>query len=376
MHKITVPAEEAGRRLDKYLLKYLDAAPRSFLYRAFRKKSIKLRGKRADGSEILQAGDEIELYFSEERLATLMKDGGAAAGRKETPQPSESRQSFSPAHAGRDVYAVKSTSGSHDLRGMCDIVYEDDNLIIADKYAGVMSQKAEASDYSLNEALRDYCRKSKNAGGDAGEAREDRAFAPSVCNRLDRNTTGLICFAKNYGAFRALSDAFRERKVDKYYIAAVKGRVEGNGRLRGWIIKDEASNKVRVFGAETPGAVLIETLYTVPDEADLRQAGFDSAYGSVCGTAYTLLKIELITGKTHQIRAHLASAGHPVLGDVKYGDRALCRSLKSWCGITSQLLHSYELVMPEFLHGPLGYLSGRTFRAELPAAFSKLRNHS
>ncbi len=341
MQKLSVPVSQAGRRLDKYLMKYFDAAPKSFLYKAFRKKNIRLDGKRADGSEILKGGEEISLFFSDETIASLRS---GAPGKTEAARPA----------AG---------AAKKPLESFCGLLYEDENLILANKRSGVKSQKAQPEDYSLNEALLDYC----------GGAADGGAFVPSVCNRLDRNTSGLVLFAKTYGASRVIGEMLRSRTVRKYYIAAVSGKVLRAEHLHAWIRKDESTNKVSVSERELAGASHIETAFAPLSGEELSLLGLKSAHGNLDGAEYTLLKIELITGKTHQIRAHLAHTGHAVLGDVKYGDPSLCRALKSKYHISSQLLHAWELQMPDPAAAPLQALSGRVFRAELPESFGLFR---
>ena len=351
MQKLTVPEAEAGRRLDKYLLKILDAAPKSFLYKAFRKKNIRLNGKRAEGNELLQGGDEILLFFSDETIRSLKQENSHESGKNTTNTERKYGES------GKQSETVQ-RSGVFPAK-FCSPLYEDENVLIVNKHSGVKSQKAQPGDYTLNEALRDYC----------GEREEGSAFVPSVCNRLDRNTSGLVLFAKTYGASRELSRILRERTVEKYYLAAVWGTVDRAERIRAWLKKDERTNTVRIAQEQENGAAAVETQYRVLTQEECAQLGFSSARGTICGENYTLLKIKLITGKTHQIRAHLAFAGHPLLGDLKYGSRGLCKALKSDFGVDSQLLHAWELVMPDSLAQPLGNLAGRVFRAELSEKF-------
>ncbi|MDO4962428.1 MAG: pseudouridine synthase [Eubacteriales bacterium] len=287
MLKLTVPLSEEGRRLDKYLMKYFDAAPKSFIYKAFRKKNIKLGGKRADGSEILKAGDEIMLFFSDERIASLRSSGAAAGGPA---RGAGNAAAGAPARGAGNAAAgnVRAASGTRLTTGpaadfriedYCTIIYEDDNIIVADKSSGVLSQKASAGDFSLNEALLEYCRRSADkqsgtaalgagnaaavADGAVASAAASAAgtFTPSVCNRLDRNTSGIILFAKTYAAARELFRILKDRTAEKYYIAAVSGKVTKQGHLRSWIVKDEKNNRVSVYDSEISGADCIETEY-------------------------------------------------------------------------------------------------------------------
>ncbi len=346
MQIIKVNEDEEGRRLDKHLLKYFDAAPASFVYKNLRKKNIKLCMKKASGSEILKAGDEIELYFSDETLISLSSFAARLlTANDEKEKPDKLCNS-----------SIKEKSirlrQNRDINRYCSIVYEDDNLIIADKKAGVLSQKAKPEDISLNEILLEYAGKERtDTDRSFGYKGSVSTFTPSICNRLDRNTTGLIIFAKTYAASRSLNHMLKERSMKKYYLTAVEGLVEEKKHIKAWLIKDKKNNKVNIFDKEMEGASLIETAYE-PVKFDV-----------LAGKKITYLKVELITGKTHQIRAHLASVGHPILGDIKYGNREFAELIKKKYGIKSHILHSWRLVMPENIEGILSYLSGKTFTA-------------
>ncbi|MDO4265913.1 MAG: RluA family pseudouridine synthase [Eubacteriales bacterium] len=322
MQKLTISAAEAGQRIDKFLLKYLNAASRGFVFKMLRKKNIDLNGKKADPSALLREGDQVSLWLSDETIAAFRKQEMLPARKKKT----------------------KPASGGDPYR----IVYENDDIIIANKSCGILSQKADPGDISLNELLLARVRET------SGKADLSlRAFTPSICNRLDRNTSGLITFAKTYPAARLLSELFADRSLHKYYLAPVLGEVRAAEHFSAWLRKDETDNRVVISREHIAGASLIETAYEPV----------------VCSGDYTLLKILLITGKTHQIRAHLAALGHPVLGDAKYGNAAENKSLKKKYSLSHQLLHAYELHFPEKLPEPLSSLSGQCFRAEPPELF-------
>ncbi len=307
--------EDAGQRLDKYLQKYLKLAPKSFLYRMLRKKNIVLNGKKADGSEKLKQGDVIRLYLSDETLEKFREE-----------------------------------DRSYPVWPDLEIVYEDRQVLMVNKPAGMLSQKAAPEDVSLNEYLVGYLL----AGGQV--TRESLAgFTPGVCNRLDRNTSGLVIGAKTLGAAQEIGRLLKERQAGKYYLALVKGTIRRGERIRGWLVKDRKKNQVTVSREPAEGGAPIETAYE-----PLASNG-----------AMTLLKVELVTGKTHQIRSHLAGTGHPLAGDGKYGDATFNRYFRERYRLNSQFLHSWKIEFPA-MDAPFDALSRRTVTAEPPELFRKI----
>lgn len=315
MQSLIVSKNEAGQRLDKLLSKYLNLAEKSFFYKMMRKKNITLNGRKCEGSEKLVEGDEIKLFLSDETI-----------------------EKFSQIK----LQKVKKVS--------LNIIYEDDHILLVNKPAGMLSQKAKEADESLVEYMIDYLVSSGQLSTE-----QLRSFRPSVCNRLDRNTSGLVVGGKSLAGLQLMSASFKDRSIHKYYQCVVKGQITDKQMITGYLIKSETSNQVTVHKQEVPGSAPIATEY----EPVKWQEG------------YTLLKVTLITGRTHQIRAHLSSIGHPIVGDYKYGDSKVNEEAKRLYHIQSQLLHSYQVTFPK-LPEPLAYLSGRTFYAPLPKTFSKI----
>lgn len=313
----TIGKNESGQRLDKYLKKLLKEAPGSFIYKMLRKKNIVLNGRKADGSEKLREGDEVKLFLSEETFAKFADRTEAAAGGKPC----------------REQYPY------HPL----EIIYEDEDWLIVNKPAGVLSQKAKPDDVSINEWIIGYL---LHTG--AIDENQLVTFKPSVCNRLDRNTSGLLAAGKTLAGSQSLSEAFRDRSAQKFYRCVAAGRVTEPMYLKGYLVKDGESNRVRISReADQDGEARPIETRLAPVEV-YRDA--------------TLLSVHLITGRTHQIRAHLSSVGHPILGDPKYGDRGVNERWRQLAGVRRQLLHAYCLRLPD----------GREVTAELPEDFNRV----
>lgn len=318
MKQIFIGTNEAGQRLDKMLFKYFKNAPKSFVYKMLRKKNITRNGKKADGSEFLYPGDELKFFLSDETI---------------------------------DKFTGKVTvvHAQHPR-----IVYETNQVLVLNKPAGTLSQKAKEGDVSLVEQVISYLLDTNQL------TKEDlKTFHPSVCNRLDRNTTGLVVAGKTLPALQELSKLFHDRKVKKFYRCIVKGKVTESCDIKGYLVKDEKTNTVSV-SKELPkvhqeAAVPIETCY-MPIASN---------------NEYTLLEVHLITGRTHQIRAHLASIGHPIIGDHKYGQMEVNKAFFNKYGLKNQLLHSYRLEFPT-LSGVLEECSNEVIIAKEPRQFKEI----
>ena len=345
MRQWTVKSTEKGQRFNKYLQRKLPGAPSSFLYKMLRKKNITLNGKKASGSELLLEGDLVTLFLSDETVSGF---GGETGGNHPAGDESGTKALEEYRRAYRQIRARIGDKG---------ILYEDSHVLLVRKPVGVLSQKAGENDRSMNEWLIGYLLEKGEADG-----RTLREYRPSVCNRLDRNTGGILICAKSLAGARETSALLRDRTLRKFYQAAVLGTVTGSGEIEGYLKKDRAANTVRFQAAdagkkkgEEPGSSWTRTLYRV----------------LASGPSYSLLEMELVTGKTHQIRSHLASIGHPVVGDPKYGDPALNEKIRREYGLRGQMLWCCRLEFPR-LDGALSALSEKTILCEPPSLYREL----
>ena len=315
MKEFIIQKNEENQRFDKYLKKLLPNASTSFLYKMMRKKNIVINKKKVEGNEKLKAGDVVSIFLSDE--------------------------TFDKFHVNleelkKEYDALKSLN----LKGL-NIVFEDDEMIVADKPYNMLSQKASGKDLSANEYLLGYM---INKGALSFE--EFQTFRPSVVNRLDRNTTGLLLFGKTLNALQQLGEGIRERSIEKYYRAIVAGELKEELELKGYLLKDEKTNKVSFHKEQVEGSDYIET----------------GVKPLVSKNGLTLVEIHLITGKTHQIRLHLSTIGHPILGDMKYGDERINKKYYESHKVNHQLLHAYRLEFPD----------GQVVTADPASVFEKL----
>lgn len=318
MQQFIISKNEKNQRLDKYLLRQMPNAGLSFICKMLRKKNITVNNTKAEGKYILNENDIIKVFFSDE---TFNKMAGKETLNKEIIQKTE-------------IYKKAYT----DLQGI-SIIYEDEDVVFLNKPANILSQKAKEEDLSANEWLLGYLLSKNDINAHSLET-----FRPSIANRLDRNTSGLLLCGKSLQGLQLLSSLLKERHVHKYYRAVVNGCLNESMELHAYLYKDSRTNKVSVVNTPRDGYDRIETSY-IPIKTNTR---------------FTELEVLLITGKTHQIRAHLRHIGHPILGDPKYGDMTQNKST----GIKRQQLHAYRIVFPTLPDYP--NLSDKEFICPVP----------
>lgn len=309
MKSFTIKTNDANQRLDKFIRKGLPNLPQSLMYKYIRLKRIKVNGKRAEISTMLKVGDIVDMYINDEFF-----------------EKPETRYDF--------------TGASKNI----DIIYEDENIVLLNKKAGLLCHPDD------KEYVDTLITRLKRYLYDKGEFKPDdeNSFTPSLVNRIDRNTGGIVIAAKNAESLRIMNAQMKSRNLRKFYLCVVHGILEHNsGLLEGYLTKDEKKNLVKVTKNKTDGSKEIRTKYKVLD----RDAKND----------LTLVEVELLTGRTHQIRAHFSSIGHPLLGDGKYGTNKLNKEF----GYKKQFLYSYKLIFNfDDDAGILEYLNGRCFEVK------------
>jgi len=328
MKEFIIEKGDAGQTSFKYLKRIFKEAPNSFLYKMMRKKNFVLNDMKISGSEMLSVGDVIKAYISDDAFDMF-------SGSSNAPLIEEYREAFL-------------------TFGNPDIVYEDEHVIVLNKPTDMLSQKAKRKDLSANEWLIGYMLFNKMT-----DRESLRKFTPSICNRLDRNTGGLLLFGKTVFGVNTLNRLLKERTLEKYYKTVVFGELKEILEIKGYLKKDEEHNRVYVSlnrsdDDESYIETVIEPLEYIKDK-DM-----------------TVLSVKLVTGKPHQIRAHLSSIGHPIVGDYKYGKREENDKFKASRKIIFQILYCTKVVFPLLSDYP--ELSLKTLELKEPEIFVKLRN--
>lgn len=317
MYQVTVDENSNGQRADKFVKKILPLAPSSFIYKMFRKKDVKCNGKRITEQTMVYQGDLIEMFLYEDKVKEFQNEV-------------------------KIEYVPVTFS----------VVYEDKQILIVNKPSGLLLHEddKEKKNTLTNQVLSYLYQKNEY------NPSMSQGFVPGPVHRLDRNTSGLVIFGKTFEALKSLNEMIRLRHcIEKKYVTVVKGEMQGDGHLIGYMKKDEDKQKCYMVSKDTLGALTMETKYHV----------LKSRHG------YSYLEVSLVTGRTHQIRLHLSSIQHPVIGDRKYGDFEVNRIMKEKYHLSSQLLHAYQLTFTRSL-GQLKYLEGKTFKAPVTGKFSTI----
>ncbi len=310
--KVEIGPNEAGQRTDKFMRKWLKDVPLSAIYKSLRKGDVKVNGKKVKEKYVLLDGDLLEI---------------------------------------RDMVSDVKKEKFKRIDNNLKVTYEDQNMLLVEKWPGVLTH----SDTKDSEAtLTDYVLSYLYDKGDYTPENEV-TFTPAPCNRLDRNTSGIVIFGKNYDSLKLLNEMIRERKIEKYYMSLVKGKIK-DGKYEAYISKDQDNNLSKIFNEPKPGtkkiAMEVKTIES-------------------CGT-FSLVELTLLTGRSHQLRAHLSFLGNPIIGDDKYGDKKTNSFFENKYGLSFQFLYAYKVVFRDCPEN-LSYLENKTLAESLPPVLKKIK---
>ena len=312
MKEIIVGVNDHGQRIDRFLRKYFENAPLSFIYKNLRKKNITVNGKKVKPEDMLSENDVIKFFISDEVIEKYRKKEKAVR---------------------RDEFP--------------NIIYEDENIALIDKPAGILSHSTKEFEKNILDMFIYYLIQKKEY-----VPRLNKTFRPALCNRLDRNTSGILIGAKNADALREINAAIKNRDISKYYITLVHGKTKDKFSHSAYAVKNESRNRVRMSHNEDEGKSAVTHFKTLKTKGE-----------------YSILEVNLVTGRTHQIRSALKSMGYPVVGDRKYGQDKINKDFTKY-GLNNQFLHSYKLKFNGL--DKLSYLNGREFISPMPKIYDEI----
>ena len=319
MKKIQITENDANQRIDKYIKKLLVNAPTNFIYKMFRKKDIKVNGKKVNEKYILKNNDVVEMFLYEDKFKEFT--------------------------ATKNIYNVQKTF---------KVLYEDNHVLIVYKPAGLLvhEDKNESVNTLTNQVLSYLANKNEL------DLSRENTFMPGPVHRLDRNTSGIVIFFFSLGALQVLNEMIKQRHcIEKSYLTICKGKVNQKRNLKGYIVKLDDQAQVKLVSKDYPGALTMETI--------VKPVKYNNDYSKV--------EVTLVTGRMHQIRVHLSSIDHPIIGDRKYGDFELNKFVKKEFGLNHQLLHAYKIRFVKSF-GILAYLQDKEIVCPVPKLFEKIEN--
>lgn len=318
MKKMIITSNDANQRIDKYLKKVLVNAPSTFIYKMLRKKDVKVNGKKVTERYMLQCNDEVEMFLYEDKFLEFTKP--------------------------KDIYS---------LQQQFTVLYEDANILVVYKPVGLLvHEDHQESINTLTNQVLSYLAKKHEF-----DTSRESSFIPGPVHRLDRNTSGIVIFGKTLEALQLLNEMIKQRHcIEKRYLTIVQGTICKKQELEGYMVKLPDEARVKFVKKDYPGALTMKTI----------------VYPKKHNQKYSLVEVQLVTGRMHQIRIHLASIDHPIIGDQKYGNFTLNKEIKTKCHLSHQLLHAYKIKFVKAI-GNLSYLQDQEIVCPLPKEFIKIQ---